>query len=142
MKLFSGKWNSSKKKNKQTKYRENAPLHIKSKFIRAHLSKELKEKYGKRNIGLKKGDKVKISRGQYKGKEGVVEKVLLKKSRVHISGIENMKRDGSKSFYPMSPSNLIIISLELNDKKREIALKRKGNNSKIKEKKKNIEVKK
>ena len=74
--------------------------------------------------------KVKILRGQFKGKEGTIEKVLLKKSRVQINGAENIKKDGSKSFYPIAPSNVIIIDIKLDDKKREAALKRKGNAAK------------
>ncbi len=63
---FSAKWKSSKQVRKQRKYRHNAPLHVKQKFVHVHLSKELKKKYQTRNLGLKKGDKVKVLRGQYR----------------------------------------------------------------------------
>ncbi len=115
---FSKKWVRSKQPRKQRKYRYNAPLHIKQKFIHTHLSKELREKYGKRNIGLRKGDKVKILRGQFKRKTGTVEKIDLKKSRAIITGIEMMKKDGSKTPYPINVSNLIITEINIDDKKR------------------------
>ena len=127
---FSKTWNSSVQPRKQRKYRYNAPLHIKGKFLSISLSKELRKKYNKRSLRARVGDKVKVLRGQFKGKEGTIEKVLLKKSKVQINGAENIKKDGSKSFYPISPSNVMIIELKLDDKKREAALKRKDNKEK------------
>jgi len=54
-KKFSNSWKASKQVRKQRKFRYNAPLHIKHKFLSAHLSKELMKKYGTRNIPVKKG---------------------------------------------------------------------------------------
>ncbi len=59
-KEFSKEWNKSKKPSKQRKYIANAPLHIKSSFLSSHLSKELRVKYGKRSLRVKKDDKVTI----------------------------------------------------------------------------------
>jgi len=122
---FSKFWKSSTQRRKQRKYRYNAPLHIKGKFISSHLSKELKEKYKKRNTRVKKGDKVKIVRGQFKGKTGKIERINLKKGKVYITGIEVIKKDGTKVIPPITPSNLIIIELNLDDKKRVKSLQRK-----------------
>lgn len=123
-KKFSTSWKSSKQPRKQRKYRYNAPLHIKQKFMRSILSKELRKKYGKRNFGLKKGDKVKIMRGQYRKQQGKVDRIDLKKSKVFIEGIESVKKDGTKSAYPINPSNLMIMELNLNDKKRRESIER------------------
>ena len=79
MKKFAIKFRRSIQVKKQRNYRHNAPLHIKQKFVHAHLSKELRQKYQKRNVGLRKSDKVKIMRGQFKGKIGAVERIDLKK---------------------------------------------------------------
>ena len=106
-------------------YRFNAPLHIRQKFVHVHLSKELREKYKKRNIGLKKGDKVKILRGQFKKHVGNVEKIDLKICKAIISGVEVNKKDGSKTNYPINVSNLMITELNLDDKKRKEILERK-----------------
>ena len=70
---FSGSWVKSKQPRKQRKYRYNAPLHIRQKFVGAHLSRELRKKYGKRSASLRKGDNVKIMRGQFRNKSGKVE---------------------------------------------------------------------
>ena len=122
-KRFSKSWKASKKPRKQRKYRTNAPLSIKRKFLSAHLSKELIKKYSTRNVPLRKEDKVKIVRGQFRKKTGKVVKVLVKKSKVYIENIQNMKNDGTKTYYPIDPSNLIILELNLMDKKRKIGKK-------------------
>lgn len=124
---FSTKWRRSTQPRKQRKYSHNAPLHIKQKMMHVHLSKELREKYGFRNVQLRKGDKVKVLRGQFTKKEGKVERVDLKRGNVFITGIETVKKDGTKLIIPFSPSNLMIVDLDLSDKKRRQKLEsRKG----------------
>ena len=122
---FSSSWGRSTQPRKQRKYRYNAPLHIKQKFMRAHLSKELRKKYSKRNFSLRKGDNVKVMRGQFKNKQGKIEKVNLKKTIVYITGIEVTKRDGTKALFPIHPSNLMITELNMDDKIRQQMLERK-----------------
>ena len=124
-KEWSKHWKSSKQPRKQRKYSFNAPLHIKRKFFAAHLSKELKTKYGKRSFVLRKGDKVKIMRGKFKDKIGNVEKVITRRNRIFIEGANFVKRDGNKIYYPIHPSNVMITELILEDKKRKKSLERK-----------------
>ena len=116
---FSRSWKSSKQPRKQRKYIANAPLHIKQKFVSSHLSKDLRTRYKTRSIVLKKGDKVKVFRGQFKGKVGEVNRVDLKKTLAYVDGIEITKRDGTKVFKPIHPSNLMIQELNLGDRKRQ-----------------------
>jgi large subunit ribosomal protein L24 len=118
MKLFSKFWKSSKKPSKQRKYRYNAPLHIRRKLVSVNLSKELQKKYDRRNIPVKTGDKVKVMRGEFRGVTGAIKSVDLKKLKVSVNGIEKTKRDGTKIFPKVDPSNLIITDLNLEDKKR------------------------
>ena len=40
-KKFSNAWIGSKQPRKQRKYRHNAPLNVRNKFLSSHLSKEL-----------------------------------------------------------------------------------------------------
>jgi len=117
-KKFSTKWRRSKQPRKQRKYRYCAPLHIRGSFLNVHLSRELVKKHGLKRIRVRTGDKVKIMRGKFKGKEGKVELVDLNKSRVMITGVEVSKKDGSKSRTPIHASNLLITELNLDDKKR------------------------
>ncbi len=118
MKTFSQDWKASKKPGKQRKYRANAPLHIKKSYLSSHLSKELREKYKRRSISVRKGDMVKIMRGQFKGKTGKIERVNIKANETFIAGIEMKRKDGTKSFYPLKPSKLLIIELNMTDKRR------------------------
>nr|AJS11915.1 50S ribosomal protein L24P [uncultured archaeon] len=120
---FSTAWKSSSQPRKQRKYRANAPLHLKKKFVNANLSKELHKKYRRKNIPLRKDDVVKIMRGKYKKKQGKILKVFLKLSKVEIEGIQVKKQDGSQANVKLQPSNLQIITLNLDDKKRIAKLK-------------------
>ena len=124
---FSTHWKKSKQPRKQRKYRFNAPLHVKQKFMHARLSKELQKKHARKTFSLKKGDKVKVIRGQFKKHENKVEKVDLKKCKVVITGIEVTKKDGNKTNYLIHPSNLIITELNMDDKMREKKLNRDKN---------------
>ncbi len=124
-KLFSKHWKSSKQPRKQRKYLYNMPLHLKRKMLSTLLSKELRKKLEKRNLPLRKDDTVLIMRGKFKGKRGKVEKVNLKKIKVYVEGVNRVKIDGSKVYYPLHPSNLMITELNLDDKKRKAKLERK-----------------
>ena len=124
MKHWSKTWKNSKLPKKQHKYRANAPLHVKSKFLASTLSKELREKHKRRNIRVIVGDKIKILRGDNKGKTGKVEKVDVKTTKIYVTGIDVTKRDGSKANKALNPSNIMITELSIKDKKREARLKK------------------
>ena len=117
-KAWSANWKTSENASKQRKYIANAPLHIKSKQISAHLSKELKKKYGTRNTRARKGDKILVVRGDFRGKRGAIDSVDMRNSKVYVVGIERLKKDGSKARVPLVASKLIITELNLADKKR------------------------
>jgi len=117
-KKFSAKWNASKQPRKQRKYYHNAPLHIKGSFLNSHLSKELAKKHKIRSIRLRAGDRVKVLRGSFKGKENKVDLIDVKTGRVAIAGIEISKKDGSKSRPFIHASNLLITEINTDDKRR------------------------
>ena len=123
---FSNAWKSSSNPGKQRKYRFNAPLHKKRKFLSARLSKDLTKKHNTRNIPVRKGDRVKVVRGTYKGILGKIDRINLKRERIFVEGTDRTKRDGTKSLYPIHPSNVIIYDLVLDDKKRKQILERKA----------------
>jgi len=125
MEKFNSNWKSSKDPSKQRKYRYNAPKHIKSKLLCAPLSKELKEKNKKKSVRVRKGDRVKVLRGQFKGKSGKVERVDIRRERIWVEGVQVQKKEGTKVFYPLHPSKVIITELNLEDKKRKESLMRK-----------------
>ncbi len=117
-KTFSSQWNRSTQARKQRKYRHNAPLHVRQRFMAAPLAESLRKKYGKRNTQVRKGDTVTILRGQFHGHKGKIERVDLKRSRIFIEGAQNIKRDGTKISYPIHASKVRIEDLVLDDKKR------------------------
>ena len=119
---FSKTWNSSVQPRKQCKYRYNAPLHIKGKFLSISLSKELRKKYNKRSLRARVGDKVKVLRGQFKGREGPIDEIDMKNTKVYITKIEVTKREGAKVRAPINPTNMQITELKLDDKKRKAKL--------------------
>ena len=121
---FSKYWVASRQPRKQRKYRANAPLHIKRKFMSANLSKDLRKKYGRRSFVLIKGDNVKIMIGKFKKKTGKISSVNLKKSKISIEGIQRTKKDGTKINVWFHPSNLQIKELNLEDSKRRKAIER------------------
>ncbi len=110
--------NVSSQPRKQRKSRYNAPLHLRQNYMSVHLSPELRKKHGFRSVKIRSGDRVRLLRGQFKKSENVVEKVDLKKERVFVKGVEIVKQDNSKVSYPIHPSNLMVVSLDLSDKKR------------------------
>ena len=104
-----------------------APQHIKIKFMGANLSKELRQKYGRRSVIVRQGDKVKVMRGGFKKKEGKVTNVFMKLGKITIEGIQRKKIDGSKVDIKISPSKVKIMDLNLDDKNRSKMFKKETN---------------
>jgi len=119
---WSRHWIRSKQPRKQRKYLYNAPLHIRRKMFVSPLSKELREKLNKRNVVIRVGDKVKVERGDFRGKEGLVVYVDTKNYRVYVDSAYVEKKNGEKAYYPIHPSKLRVIALNLEDAKRREAL--------------------
>ncbi len=137
-KTWSNKWVGSIQPRKQRKYRYNAPLHTRHRFLSVHLSPELRSRFSTRSLPVRKGDEVKVLVGSFKGFKGLVDRVDLKKSKVFVDGIKAKKADGSEVLRALQPSNLILTNVNVEDKKRQKALDRKGKKTakvKTKEKK-------
>ncbi|HYP43000.1 MAG TPA: 50S ribosomal protein L24 [Candidatus Nitrosocosmicus sp.] len=84
----------------------------------SNLSDDLKKQYNKRNTGVVKGDTVKIVRGEYKGVEGKVEKINTEKGKLSIEGVQREKIKGGNVKVLIHASNVIISSLNMDDKYR------------------------
>jgi len=121
---WSKRWISSVQPRKQRKYRYNAPLHIRQGFVSAPLSKTLRERFGKRNIPLRKGDEIEVMRGTFRGQRGVVDRVDLSGTKIYVDEIKVKKSDGSEVMRALQPSNLRIVKLNLDDKKRQAVFDR------------------
>ena len=105
---------------KPTKMRNNliyrATYTTKSKQLGSHLSKDLQKKYGKRSIRVVEGDSVTIRRGEFKGVDGKVSNVSTEKSSVAMEGIKKEKTKGDKFDVYIHTSNLLVTSLNTEDK--------------------------
>ncbi len=123
-KEWSGEWIRSRQPRKQRKYRYNAPLHVRNSFLSAHLSETLKNRFGKRSLPLRKGDEVKVLRGENRNFKGKVERVDLKKHLIFIEGLNVKKVDGSEVLRHVHPSNLVITEANMDDKRRQAVVER------------------
>jgi len=117
---------------------------ILNKQICAPISKELRKKYSRRSIRIMTNDTVKVMRGEYKGLTGKVTKISTETSGVAIEGNKKEKLKGEKIDVYIHSTNMIITSLNTDDKWRLKILEKKPK-SKIKsmkeEAKKKSEVK-
>jgi len=114
-----------KNPRKQRKRLFNAPAHIRHKLMSAPLSNELAASRGAKTLPVRKGDTVRILRGDSKGFEGKVSRVALNEYRIYIEGLTREKVDGTNIFLPVHPSKVQIRSLNLEDSWRKDILARK-----------------
>ena len=102
-----------------------------SKQICAPLSKPLRKNYGRRSVRIMVDDTVKVIRGEYKGITGKVTKISTDSSGVAIEGNKKEKLKGEKIDVYIHSTNVIVTSLNTNDKWRLKILEKKPK-SKIK----------
>jgi large subunit ribosomal protein L24 len=108
----------SKQPRKQRKALYTAPLHARHKNMKSTLSKDLRKEIGKRSLPLRAGDKVKVLRGDFKDHEGKVLELNYTSYKVTVEEVTLSKSDGTAIFYPIDPSNLMIIKADLDDERR------------------------
>ena len=113
---------TSKQPRKQRKWLAKAPLHERHFLVSAALGKDLKAKYKRNSMPLRKGDHVKIMRGSMRGHTGEVMKVDLKDYRIYVHGVTAKKADGKEVERSVHPSNVVITELNDNDKERRAIL--------------------
>ncbi|MEN2999447.1 MAG: 50S ribosomal protein L24 [Acidilobaceae archaeon] len=103
-----------------------APLHRRQRLMTAPLSPELREKIGLKRLPVRKGDKVRIVRGNFAGQEGAVVRVNLKRGRIFVDGVTRKRLDGTPRFVPIHPSKVVIVSLDLKDEWRKETIERRA----------------
>jgi large subunit ribosomal protein L24 len=91
------------------------PKHQRDKMVGAVLEDSLRRQYGRKNIRVIRGDSIRVMRGEYKGVEGKVEKVNTEHATLHIEGIQREKIRGGQVKVPIHSSNVMVISLNLDD---------------------------
>ncbi len=108
---------SSTKAGKQRKARANAPLHLKKRMMSAHLDSALMKEFNVRSVPVRKGDTVRIIRGNkdFKTSEAKVANVDLKNLKIIIENITIPKADGTQKPKPVDPSDVLLTKLDLSD---------------------------
>ena len=110
---------------KQRKMLFNAPAHLRHKIMSAPLSPELVKSRGAKTLPVRKGDTIRLMRGEHKGFEGKIQRVDLSEYRIYVEGLTREKVDGTAIFVSVHPSKVMIRNLGLDDKWRKDILKRK-----------------
>ena len=116
----------------------HTPKHVRDGMIHSTLAENLREEYGRRSIRVIKGDNVRVMRGEYNGIEGKIEKVNTQRGTLAIEGIQREKVRGGNVKVQIHASNVKIIGLNLDDKKRENRLHGDTNSQDVKVKNKNL----
>ncbi|MHA1904672.1 MAG: 50S ribosomal protein L24 [Candidatus Thorarchaeota archaeon] len=111
---------SSKSPRKQRRQIYLSPLHSHKNRLKCRLDEFLREEYAMRSMVPKKGDLVKIMRGQFRDTEGKIVRVDYRHIRVYVESATTTKSDGKEVQVPMHPSNLMLVKLELDDDRNRI----------------------
>ena len=105
--------------HKQRNRQERATLHEKQKQVRAPLSAELREEYGRRSVRVNVGDTVEVQRGDFAGETGEVVDVDLRSATINVEDVTVEKADGEEVPRGLDASNLVVTDLILEDDLRE-----------------------
>ncbi|OGS55747.1 MAG: 50S ribosomal protein L24 [Euryarchaeota archaeon RBG_19FT_COMBO_56_21] len=108
---------TSTKARKQRKARYNAPLHKKRRMVSAHLDSALMSEYNVRSLPVRKGDTVKVVRGNedFRKIESKVARVDVKNLKIIVENVTVAKADGTQKPKPIDPSDVVITKLDLSD---------------------------
>lgn len=93
----------------------NMPTHKARAQVSSHLDEPLLLKYNTRSVTLRKGDTVRVLRGEYAGTTGKVLEIDTTKRKVTVDGVTVSKAKATQVARPLDPSNLVITKLNLED---------------------------
>ncbi len=116
---------SVKNPSKQRLRLYNAPAHMRHKLMSAHLAPDLVKSQGVKSLPVRKGDTVRIVRGDHEGFEGKISNVDLKNYRIFLEGLTREKVDGTVIFVSVHPSKVLVKNLNLDDRWRKSTIQRK-----------------
>jgi large subunit ribosomal protein L24 len=104
--------------------------HVRDAMICSSLADNLREQYARNSVRVKKGDNVRVMRGEYSGIEGKIEKVNTLRGTLAIEGVQREKVRGGNVKVQIHASNVQVIGLNLEDKLRENSLRGNENTEK------------
>jgi large subunit ribosomal protein L24 len=84
-------------------------------LLQARLADDLRSKYGRRTLRVRKGDTVKVLRGEYSGVEAKVTAVDSHTGRLSIEGVTREKIAGGTVPVRIHISKVMVTTLNLDD---------------------------
>ena len=93
------------------------------KLLAAPLSDELRTTQGRRSYPVRKGDTVKIVRGDFAGVEGKVTDIDTHGRRLFVEGVTREMTSGTSTNVSVHSSKVMITKLNLDDKWRAESIK-------------------
>ncbi|HLY76872.1 MAG TPA: 50S ribosomal protein L24 [Thermoplasmata archaeon] len=108
---------------KQRRAAFNASPFERHRAMSVALSRELRGRYKRRALPLRKGDTVRIISGSFQGREERVSKVDMRSLRVTLDNVTTKKVDQKLKPLPIRSSHLILTRLNLADPWRRAILK-------------------
>lgn len=87
-------------------------------MLSAMLDKPLRKESGRRNLQIRKGDEIVVMRGEFRKTRGTVSRVDTKLLKIYIENIKRKKVSGKETEVPIDPSNVKIIKLVKDAKRR------------------------
>lgn len=106
----------SSKPSKQRAALYNIHANRRRRILSASLSTELKINQGRNSYPVRKGDTVKILRGDFAGIEGKITKIDTKRQRLFVEGVSREKVAGTSENVSIHSSKVTITKLNLDDK--------------------------
>ncbi|MEM0097089.1 MAG: 50S ribosomal protein L24 [Conexivisphaerales archaeon] len=89
-----------------------------NKQMHSMVSDELKKKYGFTTARVRKGDMVKVMRGDFSGVQGKVTKIFAKQAKIGVEGLTRKKINGQEVPVKVHSSNVMITQFDTSDKNR------------------------
>ncbi|ARM75936.1 50S ribosomal protein L24 [Acidianus manzaensis] len=120
----------SSKPSKQRILMYKSPYHVRRKMLTAKVSEDVFNQLNIKRIEVRKGDTVRVMRGDNVGYEGKVADVNTKTGRIAIEGLTRKKADGTPVYIWIHASKVILTKLDLSDAKRKEAIERKAKKGK------------
>ena len=108
---------SSKRRTNRKKY-FNADSEKKRKMMSSGIEKISRGNQNIKTIPLRKGDEVKIVRGNQKGKTGKIIQCSRKYGVIYINSVTYKKANGDEIYKPIHPSNVLIQKLLLTNERK------------------------
>ncbi len=108
---------------KQRKAAFSAHNFARRRMVSVPLSKELRTRYGRRQMPVRKGDTVRVLSGSYEGQEERVAKIDMRTRTLTLDNVTLKKADQKLKPLPVRPNHLLITKLNLSDAWRRRILK-------------------